>query len=130
MKRLALLLTGIAGLTLLAVATPTRAAENDQGAGTENKGKEGREMTITGEAKCAKCALKESDKCQTVIEAEGRNGRTVKYYLVDNDVAKKFHQEVCKEPKKVTAKGTVKRNADGKRELTVQTIELAKSDSK
>jgi hypothetical protein len=117
----------MAGLMLLAVATPTFAAENDKGPDTEKgKGKEARERTITGEAKCAKCMLKETDKCQTVIEAEGRNGQKVKYYLADNEVAKKFHEEVCKEAKKVTAKGTVKRLDDGKRELTVTEIKVAK----
>jgi RecG-like helicase len=118
MKRLALLLTGIAGVMLLA-ATPSLAAE-------EGHGNEGKEMTIKGEAKCAKCALKEADKCQTVIEAE-HNGHKVKYYLADNEVAKKFHEEVCKEPKKVTAMGTVK-SVNGKHELTVSKIEVAKEE--
>jgi hypothetical protein len=119
MKKLALLFTGAAGLMWLAAATPTLAAESGQGQG-------GTERTVTGEAKCAKCALKESDKCQTVIETEGRNGNKVKLYLADNDVAKKFHEEICKEPKKVTAKGTVKRLDDGKREFTVTEIKVVK----
>ena len=58
-------------------------------------------------------------------KAKGNNGRTVKYYVTDNEVAKKFHDEVCQEAKKVTAVGTVKR-VDGKRELTLTKIELAK----
>lgn len=131
MKKLAVLFTGLASLMLLAMATPTFAADSDNGSDTgKGKGKEGRERTITGEAKCAKCTLKEADKCQTVIEAEGRNGQKVKYYLADNEVAKKFHGEVCKEAKKVTAKGIVKRLDDGKRELTVSEIKVAKDDAK
>ena len=101
------------GLLMLALATPTFAAEKPK------------EKTITGEAKCAKCMLKETDKCQTVIQVEGKNGKTMKYYVTDNDVSKAFHENVCTEAKKVTATGTVKK-VDGKNELTVSKIALAK----
>src|ERR1039457_7061769 len=97
MKRTSLLLAGIAGFLLLALATPTFAADKSKG------------MTITGEAKCGKCMLKETDKCQTVIQVENKKGKTVNYYLAENDVSKAFHQNVCKEAKKVTATGTVKK---------------------
>jgi hypothetical protein len=78
-------------------------------------------VTITGEGKCAKCALKESDKCQNVIQTKGDDGKEVTYYVVQNDVAKKFHKNVCQDSKKVTAKGTVK-EVDGKKEFTVTEI--------
>ena len=113
MKRTSLLLAGIAGLLLLALATPTFAADKPK------------EKSITGEAKCAKCMLKETEQCQTVIQVENKKGKTVTYYLADNDVAKGFHENVCKEAKKVTATGTIK-NVDGKRQLTASKIELAK----
>ncbi len=116
MKRLSVVFTGIAALIVLAVAAPSFAAE-----------KAAKEKTITGEAKCAKCMLKEGDKCQTVIQSENKQGKTVTYYLADNDVAKAFHQNVCKEAKKVTATGTVKK-VDGKSQLTVSKIELAKTN--
>jgi hypothetical protein len=103
---------GIAGLLLLALATPTFAADTPK------------EKTITGEAKCAKCLLKESDKCQTVIQVEGKRGKTVNYYLTENDVSKAFHENVCKEAKKVTATGTVKK-VDGKYQFTASKIALA-----
>lgn len=119
MNKARLLLTGIVGLVLLALATPTKAADSEKG----------RERTINGEAMCAKCALKESDKCQTVIETKTAAGRKVKYYVVDNELAKKFHDQICENPKKVTAVGTVKR-VDGKRELTLTKIELAKDSAK
>ena len=115
MKRAKLLFTGVAAVVLLALAIPSTAAES---------GKE-RERTINGEAKCAKCALKESDKCQTVIETKNRAGDAVKYYVVNNDIAKKFHDEICENPKKVKAVGTVK-TVDGKRELTVTKIDVVK----
>lgn len=81
------------------------------------------DKTITGEAKCAKCSLKESDTCQTVIQVE-KSGKVTTYYLVDNDKAKAFHENICKEPKKVTATGSVK-TVDGKKQLTVTEIKLA-----
>jgi hypothetical protein len=77
-------------------------------------------VTITGEGKCAKCALKETDKCQNVIQAK-EDGKTVTYYLAKNDVSDKFHKNVCQSSKHVTAKGTVK-EVDGKKELTVTDI--------
>ena len=113
MKRTSLLLASIAGLLLLALTTPTFAADKSKG------------ITITGEAKCAKCMLKETDKCQTVIQVENKKGKTVNYYLADNDVAKAFHEDVCTEAKKVTATGTNKKVA-GKNEFTVSKIALAK----
>jgi hypothetical protein len=113
MKRVSLLLVGIAGLLLLALATPTFAADKPK------------EKTISGEAKCAKCMLKEGDKCQTVIQMENKQGKTVNYYLADNDVSKAFHENVCKEAKKVTATGIVKK-VEGKNEFTVSKIELVK----
>ena len=107
-----MLLSGVAGMVLLGFATPTFAADKD-------------EVTLSGEAKCAKCALKETAKCQTVIETEGKNGKPVKYYVANNDVAKAFHKNICEENKKVTATGTVK-EADGKKEFTATKIEVAK----
>src|SRR5512140_1508008 len=102
MKRTSLLIA-----VLLTMATSLFAAEH-----------KGKTATLTGEAKCAKCALKEGDKCQTVIQTENKKGKTITYYLVENDVSKAFHANVCKATKKVTATGTVKK-VDGKNEFTV-----------
>ena len=113
MKKASLLIAGVVGVFVLALTTPACAADT------------AKEKTVTGEAKCAKCMLKETDKCQTVIQAENKRGKTVTYYLIDNDVTKAFHQNVCKETKKVTATGTIKKVA-GKNEFTVSKIELAK----
>jgi hypothetical protein len=80
-----------------------------------------KEVTITGDGQCAKCSLKETTKCQNAIKTA--DGKT--YYLADNKVSKDFHDEVCKETKKVTATGTVK-DVDGKMQLTASKIDLAK----
>ena len=83
-----------------------------------------KEVKLKGTILCAKCALKETSKCQTVIQAS-EDGKPVTYYLANNKTAKEFHENVCQEPKKVTATGTVK-TVDGKKELTVAKIEVAK----
>ena len=108
MRKLLCWTAEIAVVALVGLATPALA----------------KEITVTGEGKCGKCALHECDKCQNVIQVTKKH-KTVSYYLVQNDVSKKFHDELCKGPKKVTATGTVK-TVDGKKELTATTIELAK----
>jgi hypothetical protein len=81
-------------------------------------------VTITGQGKCAKCSLKLAKECQTVIQAD-KDGKTVTYYLADNDVARNFHENVCKQDKTVTATGTVEEK-DGKMQLTATKIEVVK----
>jgi len=79
-----------------------------------------KEVTVTGEGQCAKCSMKEADKCQNVIKTA--DGKT--YYLAQNATSKDFHHEICKENKKITATGTVKEK-DGKLELTANKISVA-----
>jgi hypothetical protein len=107
-------LAGIAGALLVSLTTSTPArAEGD------SKGN-GKEVTIQGEAKCAKCSLHEGDKCQTVIQTK-EDGKTVTYYVTQNNVAKAFHKEVCQDSKKVKATGKVE-ETDGKKQLTLAKI--------
>jgi hypothetical protein len=80
--------------------------------------------TITGEGKCAKCALKETDKCQNVIQVE-EGGKTVNYYLAQNKVAKAYHKTVCTATVKTTATGEVEEK-DGKKVITATKVEEAK----
>jgi hypothetical protein len=80
------------------------------------------EVTIKGKGVCAKCELKETDKCQSAIQVE-KDGKTVTYYLVANDVSKPFHKQVCQGPAEhVTATGEVSEK-DGKKWLTLSKIE-------
>ncbi len=81
-------------------------------------------VTVHGEAKCAMCMLHEGDACKTVIQTT-KHGKTITYYVVDNDVSKGFHEDVCHGAKKVVAKGTVT-EVDGKQKLTLSKIDLAK----
>jgi len=110
MKKTIATYTGVAAL-LMALAIPALADD--------------KVVTITGDGKCAKCALKETDSCQNVIQTE-TDGKKVTYYLAKNDVSNAFHKKnLCEDTKKVTATGTVK-EVNGKQELTVTKIELAK----
>jgi hypothetical protein len=109
MKKSLALVAGAAVLLFAAVTVRTLAADQT--------------VTVTGEGKCAKCALKETPECQNVIQTQ-KDGRTVSYYLVENDVSKEFHGKLCKETKKITATGTVK-EVDGKLQLTPTKIQLA-----
>jgi hypothetical protein len=114
MTKSKLFLTVAAGL-LLAVTTSRLLAVD-----TASK-----EVTITGNAVCAKCALHESDKCQTVIQTQ-EAGKTVNYYLTDNDVSKAFHKNICGNAgEKVTATGTITEK-DSKKMLTASKIEPVK----
>lgn len=81
-------------------------------------------VTITGEGKCGKCSLKETAKCQNVIEVT-ENGTTTKYYLADNQTAKDYHKTVCTKTVKTTATGTVEEK-DGKKVLTATEVKEAK----
>jgi len=79
-------------------------------------------VTITGEGKCAKCALKETKTCQNAVIVE-KDGMKKTYYLAQNDVAKKAHAKdgFCRaskeEPIKVKVTGTCVEK-DGKHLLT------------
>jgi len=77
-------------------------------------------VSVTGEAKCGKCQLKEGKECHNVIQAK-KDGKTVNYYLEDNDVSKSLHGKVCAQSQKVTVSGTVK-ETDGKLLLTATKI--------
>jgi hypothetical protein len=112
MKKLLIASAAVIGMLVL-VASPAFAQHE-----------EGKEITIKGEGKCGKCALKETASCQNVIQVEkGKHKGT--YYLAQNEVSKSFHDNICKETKSVKATGTVKTVA-GKLEFTASKIEVAK----
>jgi len=110
MKKCILAALAVAGLTMM-LALKARADD---------------EKTVVGEGKCAKCALKETKSCQNVIQVK-KGDSTETYYLVKNAVSNEFHENICKESKKVKATGTVKK-VDGKLELTASKIELVKEN--
>jgi len=84
------------------------------------------DKTITGEAVCGKCALKETPTCQNVVTVK-EGDKDVKYYLVGAE-SKKAHRGlgICmaktSDPVKVKVSGTCEQK-DGKLVLTVSKIE-------
>jgi uncharacterized protein YpuA (DUF1002 family) len=113
MKIVKTLIAIVSAIAVMGLVTTSFAAE-----------KSGKERTVDGTAKCGKCALKETDECQTVIEHTGKNGKMQKIYVENNDVAKDFHKTICKEAdgKKVKATGAIKKDG-GKTVMTATKIE-------
>jgi len=73
----------------------------------------GGHLTITGKAMCAKCELKQAEKCTNAIQVAGKDGKSTTYLMADNKVAKDFHGKVCKGSLDgVIVTGTVKKDGD------------------
>lgn len=83
-----------------------------------------KEVTLKGEGKCAKCALKKADKCTNVIEVK-EGDKTVAYWMEENEVSKGFHSNVCSKTVKMTAVGKVSEK-DGKKMLVASKLEVDK----
>jgi hypothetical protein len=100
MKKLALITTIVAALALPALAE-----------------------TVEGEATCAKCQLKQAEKCQFAMTVE-KDGKKETIFAEQNDVAKKFHDNICKDTVKVKAEGKIAEK-DGKKYITLTKVEKA-----
>jgi hypothetical protein len=81
-----------------------------------------KEVTITGEGKCGKCALKKTDECQNVVEV--KDGDKIKLYYLTGDISKAFHDNLCKSTAKVKATG-IQTEKDGKMMIAVTKIAKA-----
>jgi hypothetical protein len=60
---------------------------------------EKKEVTLKGTIMCAKCALKEAKKCQTVIRVK-EDGKDVTYYFDDKGNKEEYYEEICGGAKK------------------------------
>jgi hypothetical protein len=85
------------------------------------RAEEGKEVTLKGEVTCAKCDLKKSPSCHTVIKVN-EDGKDVVYWF-EKDDSKKYHKPICTEAKKGTVKGTVTER-DGKKWIKVAKVDL------
>ena len=110
MKTMKNTLFTVAGLLLLS-AFPSAAVELPE-----------HHKKLYGEGLCAKCELKETEKCQTAIRVT-EGDRKVVYYAKDNDVAKAFHPKICKSVEPVKAVGNVQEQ-EGKRHVNLMHIEV------
>ncbi len=82
---------------------------------------DGKEVTLKGTITCAKCDLKQTDKCATVIKVK-EDGKEVVYFF-DKASDKKNHKSICNEPKEGTVKGTVSEK-DGKKTVKATKVEF------
>jgi hypothetical protein len=86
------------------------------------------DKTITGDAMCGKCAMKETSSCQNVVIVTEGDKKT-NYYL-EGAVSKKAHQAlgICTAKKdapiKVKVTGTLEEK-DGKKVIDVKSIDKA-----
>lgn len=76
------------------------------------------DQKLEGEAVCAKCQLKQADKCQTVIQVTTADGKKEVYETEAGDKAKELHSEICKGGKPVSVEGEVSEK-DGKKTIKV-----------
>jgi hypothetical protein len=114
MKKSSLTLTLAAGLLLGFGAARLSAADA------------GAPVTITGTMVCGKCTLHLTSSCQNVVQVE-KDGKTVNYFLEQNDVSKAAHGPICGgDSEKVTVTGTVTEQ-DGKEMMTPTKIDVNKS---
>ena len=101
--------TSVLGLALIiAVVAGLQAADD-------------KEVTLKGTITCAKCDLKLSKKCETVIQVKDGD-KTVTYYF-DPAGHAKYHKPICQEAKKGTVTGTVEEK-DGKKVITVKDVKF------
>ena len=106
----------VAGLLLAAAAPQLFAADSTN-----------KEVTITGSMVCGKCTLHLTKECQNVVQVE-KDGKTVNYFLDQNDVSKAAHDPICDpdNSEKVTVTGTVTEK-DGKEMMTPTKINVDKT---
>ena len=84
-----------------------------------------KEVTLKGTIMCARCALKETKKCQTVIRVR-EGGKDVTYYLDDKGNKEEHHEEVCGGAKKEGSVTGVVSEKDGKKWIKPSKVEYAK----
>ena len=83
-----------------------------------------KEVTLTGVGQCAKCELGKTSACQNALVVK-KDGKEEMFLLVDNDVSKNFHDNICTGKAEIAVTGVVKESA-GKKEIVASKIALAK----
>jgi hypothetical protein len=109
--RLAMKSVGTIALAVVAVLALTVAV----------KAEEKKEVTLKGSITCAKCDLKEADKCATVIKVTEGENKGVFYF--DAKSHKANHKTICQGAKDGTVTGTISEK-DGMKIITVTKVEF------
>src|SRR5262249_10792249 len=84
----------------------------------DDKKSEGKETTIKGTMVCAKCTLKEADKCTNAVKVK-EGDKEVVYIINDKGKGESYHKGICppNSEKQVEVTGTVS-TKDGKKTIT------------
>lgn len=110
MKKLLFLLTAVFCAVIMTSCTTPR---------------ESNDVTMTGMLVCGKCKLHTTKDCQNVLQVT-ENGSTSNYFLVQNQVSKDFHSNICEnDGEMVTVTGTMS-EAKGQHVLTPTAIAAIK----
>lgn len=80
---------------------------------------------LAGNAMCAKCELGQTSECQMAIKVKNADGKEETLLVENNQVAKDFHNNICKKTKAVNGEGTITEQG-GKKVLTLTKIYLSK----
>ncbi|MHA3770778.1 DUF6370 family protein [Verrucomicrobiota bacterium sgz303538] len=84
------------------------------------------DQKLEGEAVCAKCQLKQSDKCRTAIQVTTADGKKETYLTEASDPkAKELHSEICQGGKPATIEGQVSEK-DGQKLVKITKFDLKK----
>lgn len=83
-------------------------------------------VKITGTATCAKCTLKVSADCETVIITQTGGVKEI-LEVANNKVAKDFHEKICRGVANVEAEGEIIKQ-DGRKTITLTKIEVVKEE--
>lgn len=84
-----------------------------------------KEVTLKGKIMCAKCELKESKTCQTVIKVK-EDGKEVTYYFHDKGNKETHHEAVCGGGRKEGTVTGIVTEKDGKKWIAPKKVEYVK----
>lgn len=104
-------LTLVIGAVICLLSTGLQAQEN--------------EVTLKGTIMCAKCALKESKTCLTVIKVK-ESAKDVTYYFKDKGTKEEYHEEVCGGDKREGTVTGMVFEKDGKKWIAPKKVTYAK----
>jgi hypothetical protein len=84
-----------------------------------------KEVTLKGQIMCAKCELKESGKCATVIQVK-EDDKSITYYFLDKGNKEEYHEPVCGGGKKEGTVTGIVSDKDGKKYIAPSKVVYAK----
>jgi hypothetical protein len=83
-------------------------------------------VTVKGAIMCAKCELKESKKCETVVVVK-EDGKNITYYFKDKGASEEHHEPVCGGGRKEGTVTGVIMTENGKKWIKPDKVEYSKN---